>query len=114
MGFPAYRLRITGIPEEGVFSRPILASSIARPSGPLHRWLRYIATGVTRRMLEKGIKIIRLGSGLGQGCTQQPRRDILLEKERETTILIEISRRAPFPNLSVGSLGHRVVNLEAG
>jgi len=45
---------------------------------------------------KKGEDLGILGSGPGQGCAQQHRRDILLKKGRELAIREEINRRPPF------------------
>jgi len=68
----------------------------------------------TKNVEKKGKGHEQLSNGPGQGCAQQHRRDIPLKKGRETVIRGEISRRMPFQNQSLGSMGPRKANLEAG
>jgi hypothetical protein len=68
--------------------------------------------GETKNVEKKREDLARLGSGPGQGCAQQHRRDILLQKEKEPAIRGEISRRPHFQNQSLGSLAPRKAKLE--
>jgi len=70
--------------------------------------------GDPKNVQKKGKGHARLSSGPGQGWAQQHRRDILLQKGRETSIRGEIHRRPHFQNQFLASMDPREENLEVG